>query len=63
MGSAFKLQPEAIDKLEFKNGVGQVVATIVKRDNGKIVFVPKFSNFVLNEKEQYLLVDFLLGHM
>jgi len=61
--SAFKLKPEAVDRLEFKNGIGQVVLTLVKTDDDKLLFVPKYGNCALNQKEQLALFDFILENL
>lgn len=59
----FKLQPVVINKVEFKNGVGQIILTVAKLDNDKMIFVPKYGNCVLNDKEQGKLLDFLLENL
>jgi len=61
--SAFKLEPKVVDKTEFKNGVGQVILTLVKTDDDKLLFVPKYGNCSLNEKEQIRLFDFILANL
>ena len=63
MGSAFKLNPSPVDKVEFKNGVGQVVSTVVKTDDNRLFFTSSCKYYALNEKEQIALVDFLLGNL
>lgn len=61
--SAFKLKPQVVDKVEFKNGVGKVVLTLVKTDDDKLLFIPNYGSCSLNEKEQVKLFDFIIGNL
>lgn len=61
--SAFKLKPKVISKVEFKNGLGQVIATILKTDDDRMVFNSTANNYALNGKEQGRLLDFLLENL
>lgn len=63
MGSTFKLNPNPVDNIEFKNGVGQVVVKVTKMDDNRLVFTSSCKHYALNEKEQIKLLDFLLGNL
>jgi hypothetical protein len=63
MGSAFKIEPKVNSVAEFKNGVGKVIAKVIKTNDNMMIFSCSVKNFSLNDKEQGRLFDFLLENM
>jgi hypothetical protein len=51
------------DILEFKNEIGVVVVSVIKKKDGEMVFVQTDNNFLLTEREQAVLVNFISGNL